>query len=212
MFCLFNSSKGRQSFLVSSGVNEEEFGDNKLSSNELLNVFELSNKDLGDSVFKLLNFNKINLKNGSRGWTLNGDFSLYGIDSGHILLKGSNILLNRVDGSLLQIDSNYSMLKSFESDITRAVLKDNVNFSFYENEDLFTQSINQLSITGDNFVYLLSEDSIVSDEMVIVSGQGFEISGDKLKMDIGPEKISLNGNVLSRFELSKVKPPDVSGM
>ncbi len=187
----FKSSSGRQSILsVGRGSDIDSSGSN------LTNFGGMQGES---SRVEIQEFRRVQMRNGKLIWEIKGKDAHYypGAEITHV--NNAELILNRKDGSEVDIQSQTARLELEKSSPTGALLEGTVHISTEDG----------LKIDAESAEYKVLERKAVVHDTARISGEGFSVVGQELVYDLETGVASLAKGVRSEFNQGG-KVPEVA--
>jgi len=146
----------------------------------------------------LQDFHRVEVKNGVTVWEVQAKDALYYAQEKVAHINDSSVIVYREDRSKVQIRSAAAKLLLDEQSIERAELQGNIEVALAEG----------VRIAADIATYDAVSRQIDAPGNVIISGEGYEVRGKRLTLDVEGGVVKLAQDVYSRF-LAEAKAPSL---
>ena len=142
---------------------------------------------------RLQDFRRKEVENGRTIWEVEAEDARYYGSKELTHLKNSVLKLYQEDGREIEIHSDSSRLKLNEQSLDRADMAGNLRIELD----------GDITLTAPSALFLSRKNEITSAERASVQGEGFQIEGTDLRVDIDGEVVELYSDVSSVFEPGK---------
>jgi LPS export ABC transporter protein LptC len=137
----------------------------------------------------LQDFHRVEVKEGRPVWEVKAKDAQYFAQEGVTHINDSAVVVYRPDRSAVRINAASAKLYMSEESIERAELEGNVVVNLGES----------VTVTTDMAVYQARTRKIVAPGRVSIDGKGYEVTGERLSLDLDSQLGTLSERVTSRF-------------
>ena len=163
---------------------------------------------LHESSIRLKDFHRAKIEDGRKVWELFGDEASYFKEQKEALIKNPRFYYYDKKGEVAETKGNEALLYLNEKELERMELRGDVQVTF-QGYILKSEEAN----------YLPAQDQIVLPNRTTVTGEGIELEGARMEVEIQDKKVRLIRAVKSRIEPEKMakkknipsSPPPIGG-
>ena len=163
---------------------------------------------LPESSLRLKDFHRAKIEDGRKVWELFGDEASYFKEQKEALIKNPRFYYYDKKGEVAETKGNEALLYLNEKELERMELRGDVQVTFQG-----------YILKSDEANYLPAQDQIVLPNRTTVMGEGIELEGARMEVEIQDKKVRLIRAVKSRIEPEKMakkknipsSPPPIGG-
>ena len=163
---------------------------------------------LPESSLRLKDFHRAKIEDGRKVWELFGDEASYFKEQKEALIKNPRFYYYDKKGEVAVTKGNEALLYLNEKELERMELRGDVQVTFQG-----------YILKSDEANYLPAQDQIVLPNRTTVMGEGIELEGARMEVEIQDKKVRLIRAVKSRIEPEKMakkknipsSPPPIGG-
>lgn len=147
-----------------------------------------------EAALQVKEFHRTKIENGRKVWEVSGEEARYFKTEREALIKKPRIIFYNKKGETLEAKGNEARLVFTEQEIDKVALQGGIEVSFQG-----------FVFHTDEILYVSGKHHVVSPGKVSLKGEGLELEGIGMEMDLESEKIRLLQKVKTRLEPEKLE-------
>jgi LPS export ABC transporter protein LptC len=164
------------------------------------NPIELLNQ-LPDSALRMKDFRRSKVENGRTVWELLGEEASYLKEQREAVVQKPRFLYYDKDGQVAEASAEIAHLYLNEKELEKMQLDGGIELSY-----------NGYILKSQEATYLPSKEQIVMTQRTTLTGEGLDLQGSSMEVDLADRKVRLLRNVKTKLEPDKLaKQRDRSG-
>ena len=148
---------------------------------------------LPDSALQMKDFHRAKIENGRKIWELYGDEAIYFKDQKEAVIKKPKFYYYDREGEAIETNANEARIYLNEKELDRMELRGGIQVSFQG-----------YVLNSEEANYFPSKDRIVLPTRTKVVGEGMELEGSRMEIEMEDKKIRLLQNVRTKIEPEKL--------
>lgn len=148
---------------------------------------------LPESALHMKDFHRAKVENGRKIWELFGDEANYYKEQKEALIKKPRFFYYDRKGEVIETTGDQARIYLNEKELDRMVLNGGVRVTFQG-----------YLLKSEEAQYLAAKDQIVLPNRTVVTGEGMEIEGSRMEVEMESKKIRLINNVKTKVEPEKL--------
>jgi LPS export ABC transporter protein LptC len=164
------------------------------------NPIELLNQ-LPDSALRMKDFRRSKVENGRTVWELRGEEASYLKDQREAVVQKPRFLYYDKNGQVAEASAEIAHVYLNEKEVEKMQLDGGIELSY-----------NGYMLKSQEATYLPSREQIVMTQRTTLTGEGLDLQGSSMEVDLADRKVRLLRNVKTKLEPDKLaKQRDRSG-
>jgi LPS export ABC transporter protein LptC len=148
---------------------------------------------LPDSALRLKDFRRAKVENGRTVWELLGDEASYNKEQREAVVQKPRFLYYDKEGEIAEASAEIAHVFLNEKELEKMQLEGGIELSY-----------NGYTLKSQEAIYLPAREQIVMPQRTLLIGEGLELQGASLEVDLGDRKVRLLRNVKTKLEPEKL--------
>ncbi|MGH7831245.1 MAG: LPS export ABC transporter periplasmic protein LptC [Candidatus Binatia bacterium] len=153
-----------------------------------------------EAALEVKDFHRTKVDNGRKVWEVSGEEARYLKAEKEAVVKRPRLVFYNRNGETIQATGDEARLFFADQEIDKVTLEGGIEISYQG-----------FVFHADDILYLSDKNHVVSRGKVKLKGDGLELEGVGMEMDLGSEKIRLLQNVRTRLQPEKLERVRSSG-
>lgn len=155
---------------------------------------------LPDSALYIRDFRRAKIEDGRKVWELFGEEASYSKDQKKVIVKKPRFYYFDTQGEAAETTGNVAHLFFTERELDKMELQGGVEVKYQG-----------YTLSSSEAVYLSASNQIVLPNRTTVAGEGLELEGSRMEVQLDQKTVRMVRDVRSRFDPKKLKkPPAIS--
>jgi LPS export ABC transporter protein LptC len=148
---------------------------------------------LPDSALSIKDFRRAKVENGRTVWELLGDAARYDKDQRQAIIQKPRFLYYDDKGEIAEASAEIAYVYLNEKDLEKMQLQGGIEISY-----------KGYLLKSQEAIYLPGKEQILLPQRTVLSGEGLELQGSSMEVELGESKVRLLRDVKTKLEPNKL--------
>ena len=148
---------------------------------------------LPESALRMKDFRRAKVENGRTVWELLGEEANYNKEQREAVVQKPRFLYYDKKGEVAEASAEIAHIYLNDKELEKMQLEGGIELSY-----------NGYILKSQEAIYLPAKEQIVMPQQTILSGEGLELQGSSMEVDLGDQKVRLIRNVKTKLEPEKL--------
>ena len=148
---------------------------------------------LPESALRMKDFRRAKVENGRTVWELLGDEANYNKEQREAVVQKPRFLYYDKKGEVAEASAEIAHLYLNDKELEKMQLEGGIELSY-----------NGYILKSQEAIYLPAKEQIVMPQQTMLTGEGLELQGSSMEVDLGDQKVRLIRNVKTKLEPEKL--------